>query len=38
LTLSNEVAFESLVNGNRWRNRGLIDPEPPVNKIAEPCI
>jgi DNA repair ATPase RecN len=38
LTLSNEVAFESLVNGNRWRNRGLIDPEPQVNKIAEPCI
>lgn len=26
LTLSNEVSFESLVNGNRWRTRGLIDP------------
>lgn len=28
LTLSNEVSFESLVNGNRWRKRGLIDPVP----------
>lgn len=28
LTLSNGVAFESLVNGNRWRKRGLIDPVP----------
>lgn len=26
LTLSNEVSFESLVSGNRWRNRGLIHP------------
>ncbi len=26
LTLSNEVSFESLVNGNRWRMRGLIQP------------
>jgi septal ring factor EnvC (AmiA/AmiB activator) len=26
LTLSNGVLFESLVNGNRWRMRGLIDP------------
>jgi hypothetical protein len=38
LTLSNGVSFESLINGNRWRNRGLIHPEPQVNKIAEPCI
>ncbi|WP_408034017.1 DUF3732 domain-containing protein [Teredinibacter purpureus] len=26
LTLSNGVLFESLVNGNRWRTRGLIHP------------
>lgn len=26
LTLSNGVSFESLVNGNRWRTRGLINP------------
>ena len=26
LTLSNGVLFESLVNGNRWRVRGLIHP------------
>tara|TARA_B110000211_G_scaffold319_1_gene381 strand:+ start:10928 stop:12937 length:2010 start_codon:yes stop_codon:yes gene_type:complete len=26
LDLSNGVKFESLVNGNRWRKRGLIDP------------
>ncbi|ERK18199.1 Plasmid-related protein [Pantoea sp. AS-PWVM4] len=26
LTLSNGVSFESLVNGNRWRTRGLIEP------------
>lgn len=26
LTLSNGVLFESLVNGNRWRTRGLINP------------
>ena len=28
LTLSNGVSFESFVNGNRWRKRGLIDPTP----------
>lgn len=28
LTLSNGVLFESLVNGNRWRKRGLIEPVP----------
>ncbi len=28
LTLSNGVSFESLVNGNRWRKRGLIEPVP----------
>ncbi len=26
LTLTNNVLFESLVNGNRWRTRGLIHP------------
>ncbi len=26
LTLSNGASFEGLVNGNRWRTRGLIDP------------
>lgn len=26
LTLSNGISFESLVNGNRWRMRGLIHP------------
>jgi len=26
LTLSNGVSFESLVNGNRWRTRGFINP------------
>lgn len=26
LTLANGVSFESLVNGNRWRTRGLIHP------------
>ncbi|WP_019617134.1 DUF3732 domain-containing protein [Psychromonas ossibalaenae] len=26
LTLSNGASFESLVNGNRWRSRGLIEP------------
>lgn len=26
LKLTNGVSFDSLVNGNRWRNRGLIDP------------
>ena len=28
LTLANGVEFESLVNGNRWRARGLIEPVP----------
>ncbi|WP_417783492.1 DUF3732 domain-containing protein [Terasakiella pusilla] len=28
LTLSNGVSFEGLVNGNRWRKRGLIEPVP----------
>ncbi|MCP5213362.1 MAG: DUF3732 domain-containing protein [Hahellaceae bacterium] len=28
LTLSNGVSFESLVNENRWRTRGLIEPIP----------
>lgn len=28
LTLQNGVEFDSLVNGNRWRTRGLIDPVP----------
>lgn len=28
LTLTNNVLFESLVNGNRWRTRGLIHPVP----------
>ena len=28
LVLSNGVNFETLVNGNRWRKRGLIDPIP----------
>lgn len=28
LALSNGVSFESLVNGNRWRKRGLIEPVP----------
>ena len=28
LTLANGVLFESLVNGNRWRTRGLIEPIP----------
>ncbi|MFY0664459.1 MAG: DUF3732 domain-containing protein [Natronospirillum sp.] len=28
LTLANGVEFESLVNGNRWRTRGLIEPVP----------
>lgn len=26
LTLSNGISFDSLVNGNRWRDRGLIHP------------
>lgn len=28
LELSDGTAFETLVNGNRWRNRGLINPIP----------
>ncbi|WP_080939900.1 DUF3732 domain-containing protein [Chromobacterium violaceum] len=28
LSLTNGVLFESLVNGNRWRTRGLIEPVP----------
>ncbi|MFG7350912.1 DUF3732 domain-containing protein [Shewanella oncorhynchi] len=28
LTLTNRVDFEALVNGNRWRKRGLINPVP----------
>ncbi|MHB8056815.1 MAG: DUF3732 domain-containing protein [Desulfuromonadaceae bacterium] len=28
LTLSDGTDFETLVNGNRWRNRGLINPVP----------
>eukprot|EP01022_Parablepharisma_sp_SALTPOND_P034274 TRINITY_DN91144_c0_g1_i1.p1 TRINITY_DN91144_c0_g1~~TRINITY_DN91144_c0_g1_i1.p1 ORF type:complete len:300 (+),score=15.33 TRINITY_DN91144_c0_g1_i1:112-900(+) len=28
LKLSDETNFETLVNGNRWRTRGLIDPVP----------
>ena len=31
LTLSNGISFDSLVNGNRWRTRGLINPTPPLN-------
>ncbi len=31
LNLSNGVNFETLVNGNRWRKRGLIEPIPPKN-------
>jgi hypothetical protein len=30
LTLTNGVLFESLVNGNRWRSRGLIYPVPQI--------
>lgn len=32
LTLSNGVKFESLVNKNRWRTRGLIDPVPVIDE------
>ncbi len=32
LTLSNGVSFESLVSGNRWRKRGLIDPIPNISE------
>lgn len=28
LNLSNGISFDLLVNGNRWRQRGLIDPVP----------
>ncbi|EJI85146.1 ATPase [Alishewanella aestuarii B11] len=35
LKLSNGVEFESLVNGNRWRNRGLIEPVPEQVKKAD---
>ena len=35
LKLSNGVEFESLVNGNRWRNRGLIEPVPEKVKKAD---
>lgn len=31
LTLSNGISFDSLVNGNRWRIRGLINPTPQLN-------
>lgn len=31
LTLSNDISFNSLVNDNRWRKRGLIDPTPRLN-------
>ncbi|MBN3264789.1 DUF3732 domain-containing protein [Pectobacterium brasiliense] len=32
LNLTNGIKFESLVNGNRWRSRGLIDPVPQVEQ------
>lgn len=35
LILSNGNEFESLVNGNRWRSRGLIDPVPNVDVSTE---
>jgi hypothetical protein len=34
LTLSNGVLFDSLVNGNRWRTRGLIDPIPNLDSSS----
>lgn len=34
LKLSNEVSFDSLVNGNRWRKRGLIDPSPSIESAS----
>ncbi|WP_338804033.1 DUF3732 domain-containing protein [Xenorhabdus griffiniae] len=34
LTLSNEVEFEALVNGNRWRKRGLIEPVPEITGVV----
>lgn len=30
LKLSNDISFDSLVNGNRWRSRGLIHPIPEI--------
>lgn len=33
LTLSNGVSFNSLVNSNRWRSRGLIEPVPTTAEI-----
>ncbi|MFH2641347.1 DUF3732 domain-containing protein [Klebsiella aerogenes] len=35
LILSNGTEFELLVNGNRWRSRGLIDPVPNVDVSTE---
>lgn len=35
LILSNGTEFESLVNGNRWRTRGLIDPVPNLDVSTE---
>ncbi|MFS8293756.1 DUF3732 domain-containing protein [Enterobacter hormaechei] len=35
LILSNGTEFETLVNGNRWRSRGLIDPVPNVDVSTE---
>ncbi len=35
LILSNGTEFESLVNGNRWRSRGLIDPVPNLDVSTE---
>lgn len=32
LKLANGVEFDSLVNGNRWRSRGLIEPVPELGK------
>lgn len=32
LTLANGIEFESLVNGNRWRTRGLIEPIPEITE------
>ncbi|HBR1311166.1 DUF3732 domain-containing protein [Klebsiella pneumoniae] len=35
LVLSNGIEFETLVNGNRWRDRGLIDPVPKIEVTAK---
>ncbi len=35
LILSNGTEFKSLVNGNRWRTRGLIDPVPNLDVSTE---